>query len=64
MGFRSKAPRDDSSQAAAPSGPGYRVTCTDSFCYAPTRIRSDRGVLIKLAVYNYDTGAYMYTNAH
>ncbi|MEU6235104.1 hypothetical protein [Kitasatospora sp. NPDC047058] len=26
--------------------------------------KSDRGVLIKLAVYNYDTGAYMYTNAH
>ncbi|CAN3985500.1 hypothetical protein [Kitasatospora purpeofusca] len=34
------------------------------FCYAPTQIRSDAGVLIKLAVYNYDTGAYMYTNAH
>ncbi|MFB8241257.1 hypothetical protein ACFC58_32450 [Kitasatospora purpeofusca] len=33
-------------------------------CYIPTRLRSDRGVLIKLAVYNYDTGAYMYTNAH
>ncbi|MFJ4094321.1 hypothetical protein ACIPYS_22295 [Kitasatospora sp. NPDC089913] len=33
-------------------------------CDIPTQIRSDAGVLIKLAVYNYDTGAYMYTNAH
>ncbi|MBP0449207.1 hypothetical protein J5Y04_06550 [Kitasatospora sp. RG8] len=26
--------------------------------------KSDAGVLIKVAVYNYDTGSYMYTNAH
>ncbi len=121
------------SKGAAPSGPGYRVTCTDSRYYWCDRVsatgieadlqihngsdtgghdvavvdlitthygqnvwiltsngsggwnwegvaateyiwqgywgtppvsRSDAGVLIKLAVYNYDTGAYMYTNAH
>ncbi|MFD7416142.1 hypothetical protein [Kitasatospora purpeofusca] len=37
---------------------------TQGYCYIETRSRSDRGVLIKLAAYNYDTGAYMYTNAH
>ncbi|MFJ3788543.1 hypothetical protein [Kitasatospora sp. NPDC090091] len=34
------------------------------FFMIDTQIRSDRGVLIKLAAYNYETGAYMYTNAH
>ncbi|MFJ8437271.1 hypothetical protein ACIQ9P_38865 [Kitasatospora sp. NPDC094019] len=39
-------------------------TSVGGTCYIPTQLRSDAGVLIKLAVYNYDTGAYMYTNAH
>ncbi|MFC5664325.1 hypothetical protein ACFP3U_15195 [Kitasatospora misakiensis] len=34
------------------------------FFTMPRQVRSDAGVLIKLAAYNYETGAYMYTNAH